>query len=172
MQGELRGKQLDQVPSVMTDWKSWKEKHPQTDVVVLSRTMSNYKNDFYRNLDRFVLGIANSDSSRAWKLSDLKSATPVHDQFEGQQVVVTFDPGSSTARLFSPSIDGIDLEFESRDGHLIDRSTKSQWDPITGRCRSGRFEGKHLKPLSAILSFAKVWERFHPNSTWWQPEQE
>jgi Protein of unknown function (DUF3179) len=40
-------------------------------------------------------------------------------------------------------VDGLELEFERRDGTIVDRQTGSEWD-ITGRAVAGELRGQRL----------------------------
>ncbi len=163
-QGPLRGKQLEQVPSVMTDWKSWSGAHPDGTVVLLTRTSRDYGTEFYRQPAHFVLGIAQNGDAKAWSFDTLQRSPAVNDTFRDQPVVVLFDLGSSTARLFSRSLDGRSLTFEYRNGRFYDRESGSTWDPITGRAAEGPQRGAYLQALPAIVSYRHTWKVFHPQS--------
>jgi hypothetical protein len=44
--GPLKGTELEILPAIMTDWKTWRELHPDTTAVILSRTSKNYRRQF------------------------------------------------------------------------------------------------------------------------------
>ena len=48
MEGKLLGKKLEVLPSVMTDWKTWSKKHPDSKVLWMSRTSRRFKNKYYQ----------------------------------------------------------------------------------------------------------------------------
>jgi hypothetical protein len=162
--GPLKGKPLRVVPSVLTDWASWKSRYPATTVLQSDHTFLHYRRSAYRNLEGYVLGISAGQHARAWRL-DLLAAHPAYnDQWQGRPVLVAFDPPSRSARLFERTLAGQVLTFQNRDGTLSDESTGSTWDPITGQALSGPLAGSTLTPLPAALSFRDVWLKFHPRS--------
>lgn len=165
MSGPLKGAVLEQLPSVMTDWATWKAKHPQTTVINLSRTSREYRRSFYRDPAQFVLGIADGEAALAWRFDLLQRAVVWNDTWDGTPVVVFFDAGNSTARLFDRRLGGRTLVFEWQDARIRDRQTRSVWDGVTGRATDGLLAEKHLKPLTAIVSYTRAWKVFHPTTT-------
>ena len=171
MEGKLRGEQLELIPSVITDWSTWRREHPNTSVLNLSRTAERFQTDFVRDPSKFVLGMADG-SARAWPLDQLKKQPVVNDIFDDLPVLVAFDAGSATAWSYDRRVDGRTLEFSMRsDGLLTDTQTGSQWNSATGGAVGGPLKGKTLKPALAIISYRKAWLMFHPESMLWQAEQ-
>jgi hypothetical protein len=164
MQGSLRGKTLEQVPSVMTDWKTWSRQHPDGTVVLLSRTSQDYVKAFYRQPAQFVLGIAGGGKAKAWGFDRLTKAPAVNDTWDGRPVAVLFDRASVTARLFVREAKGRELTFEARAGKVKDRETGSTWEPTTGRAVDGPLKGSQLEALPAVVSYRATWFAFHPAS--------
>lgn len=164
MDGKLKGETLDQVPCVMTDWKKWSKEHADGTVVMLSRSSKEYKTDFYRKPERFVLGIANGDKARAWRFDALAKAPAVNDMWRDKPVAVLFDKESVTARLYSRKVGDKELTFEGGEKGIRDKETGSIWEPTTGRATAGPLKGEHLTPLHGIVSYREVWAKFHPKS--------
>jgi len=172
MRGPLKGTELKPLPSAMTDWKSWREKHPKTTVVLLSRTSRNYRKTFYRKPEAFVMGYASGAKARAWRFDRLREHPVVNDRFLQTPLLVTFEADSSAPYLFDRRIDGKPLTFEFRNRSVVDTATGSVWDHATGKCLRGELKGKQLTPLPGIISFRRAWERFHPKSSDWTPGDE
>ncbi len=162
--GSLRGKKLEQIPSVMTDWKTWSKKYPDGTVVLLSRTSKEYRTEFYRQPKQFVLGIAAGGKAKAWGFERLTEALALNDSFDGQPVTVLFNRDSVTARLYSRKVKERKLTFEAGAGRIKDRQTGSTWEPVTGLAVDGPLKGSHLKALPAIVSYRMIWQKFHPDS--------
>ncbi len=165
MRGPLEGAELEHLPSTMTDWGTWRQLHPQTTVVLLSRTTTAYDRDFYRNLSDFVIGSTDGRSARAWPFDVLVHEPVLNDQFSGLPVLVTFQIDSKTAQLFSRVTKERRLSFEQKGGQLIDRETRSVWNSVSGTATSGPLQGTQLEPLSATLSYRDAWQVFYPNTT-------
>ncbi len=170
MAGKLKGAELEIIPSSMTDWKTWKSRHPDTTVVLLSRTAKVFTREIYKNPQAFVIGYVDGGRARAWSFADLKNHRAVNDSLGNRSLLVVYDPESGTALLFDRRVAGRELQFEWSDGKLIDRETKSSWDWATGKSTSGSLEGKSLAPLTGVVSFARAWKSFHGDSTYWKPQ--
>lgn len=164
MAGKLKGQRLEQIPCVMTDWKSWKQQHPDGTVMMLSRTSKSFTRDFYKNPERFVLGIATDGKAKSWSFEQMIVDPARHDDYDGQAVLVAFDVKSFTPALYRRTFNGRLLSFEIKEGKLVDSETGSTWNPISGRAVAGKLKGGHLTALPAIVSFAKAWKTFHPES--------
>lgn len=164
MQGPLRGKRLQQLPSVMTDWDTWRKQHPDGSVAMLTRTSREFTRAFYTRPDRFVLGVVLEDKVKAWGLDLLARNPAVNDKVGQTPVLAAFDRASVTARLFDRRLEDRVLNFKVEKDRLVDQETGSTWDPVSGRARSGPLEGKSLKALPGIMSFRDAWLGFHPRS--------
>lgn len=162
--GPMKGKTLRQIPSVITDWNTWRREHPDGTVLMLERTSTDYSRDFYANPQRFVLGIVVDGKAKAWRLDSLQQQPVRNDQVAQHPVVAVYDSKSGTARLFDRKVEGKVLTFAVKDGKMLDRETASSWDQATGRAVAGPFAGKYLMAMPAIMSFRKAWEVFHPQS--------
>lgn len=164
MSGKLKGTVLKQVPSVMTSWGEWKAEHPTGTVAMLKPTAKVFTTKFFRSLDRFVFGIAESGDAVAWSFAKLAEKPVVHDSWQKTPVVVVFDRDSFTPRMYERTVDGKQLTFQFADGQLTDAETKTAWHAVTGRALAGPLRGKHLVALPAIVSFTRAWRDFHPDS--------
>jgi len=170
MKGPLTGESLKTIPSVMTDWRTWRDEHPDTTAVAMSRLADRYRINWYRTPERFVIGLADEKTSRAWNFADLHKTNVINDVFDDVQVLVLFAPDTSTAIVYDRRLNDTTLTFEMRDGKLFDREFGSQWNLVTGAAVDGRLEGQRLNKLPAIVSFDIAWQKFHPFSTYWQAQ--
>ena len=164
MEGRLKGTQLEQIPSVMTDWKTWRTQHPDSTVAWISRTSTEYRREFYRRPEQFVLGIAGEGKPKAWGFDELTRTPTINDTWNDGPVLVAFDARSVTARLYDRKLGERTLTFRNAEGKLVDNETGSTWELITGRAVAGPMAGKFLRPLPAIVSYKQAWSRFHPKS--------
>lgn len=167
MEGSLKGQQLNLLPSVITDWNSWRRDHPETTVLNMSRTADRFRVEFIKNPAQFVYGMADGDA-RAWPLDQLQQQPLVNDQFADEPVLVLFDSATATARAFQRRVGDRTLEFVSREGTLFDKQTGTQWHGATGAAVAGPLKGQSLTPALAIISYTKAWTTFHPETTLWQ----
>jgi hypothetical protein len=162
--GELQGKKLTQIPSVMTSWESWRRDHPHSTVVMLPRTANEYRREFFARRQQFVLGIVTDTETKAWGFDLLTRQPVVEDELEGRPVVVLFDQAQVTARLYERELDGQVLSLRWSEGGCYDDQTGSRWNAATGRALEGPLRGRSLTALPAIVSYREVWRAFHPRS--------
>lgn len=172
MRGPLEGEVLEIIPSVMTDWGTWKSRYPQSTVVVMPRTAVDYTRSFLSQNTPLIIGIADENQARAWWLADLDSNPVLNDRFAEWDVLVAYDKRSMTAVLFDRDLDGRELSFEERDGKLVDRETGSEWDRLTGVATQGPLKGKRLSQLPGIVSDAAAWHTYHFETTFWELKRE
>lgn len=165
MRGDLKGEKLKLIPSVITDWRSWKADHPETTVLALDRTARQFRTEFQQRPDTFVLGLAVRGKTKAYAFDILKNHPVLNDTFADLPVLITFDRKSTGARMFNRALGDQTLTFlAGKEGALSDKETNSTWNPATGRCTKGKLKGKELTPIPAIISFRKAWNTFHPDS--------
>ncbi len=165
MQGKLKGTQLQTLPADLVTWKAWKKQHPKTSLLNLSRTSRNYTREFYRRPGAFVLGFVLDGKPYHASFAFLKDSPLVNFTIGKQALLLTYEEGSTAARLFSRSLDGMQLTFiEGGRGTLKDKQTGSIWNRSTGVAISGKLKGKALKTRVGIPSFTRAWQRFHPKS--------
>jgi hypothetical protein len=92
MSGPLEGEVLEVIPSLITDWKTWKTKHPDTTALRLYRTATMFRSDLYEKHRRknWVLGYANRQQSRHWNFQDLQNHPVINDRLANQPLLVLF----------------------------------------------------------------------------------
>lgn len=169
MRGELKGAQLELLPSLMTDWGTWRKLHPETTVVMLKPTADRFNRGFYKNSrHQFVLGYVEGEDAVAWSYEALKKQPTVNDKLGDVPLLVVFDSPSSTAFLFDRRLADRTLSFAMQDGRLLDNETKSSWNALTGQATAGPLEGQQLKPLAGVVSFRRAWKIFHPTTRLWE----
>lgn len=167
--GPLKGKRLRLIPSVITDWQSWRQQYPDGSVGLGGRLGHRFGRDFYRNPEQFVLGIAAGEQARAWPLA-LLTRTPVRNEtWQAKPIVVVFDPHSTAARVYERTVGERVLTFRPEEDRLVDAETGSRWAVLTGRAVAGPLAGQALTLLPALISERHVWVEFHPQTEMVQP---
>ena len=81
--GPLKGKTLHPLPSVMTDWQTWRRMHADGSVVVLPRKEQQRNRACYGDPKGFLLGIAREGKAKQWSLEILKQDPVVNDDWDG-----------------------------------------------------------------------------------------
>ncbi len=169
MQGQRQGQTLQIIPTVLTDWKTWKESHPLTTVMTLPPMTRFYDNDCYQGrLGKFLIGMRQAgERPRAWRFDQLTHQPVLNDQFAGQPIVIVFQETTGSVTIFDPQVEGETLSFEPHPEGFSDRQSGSVWDPLTGVAISGPREGQQLAVRTAIPSFSEPWDRFHRDTEYW-----
>ena len=165
MQGPLQGTKLEAVPSEMVTWESWRREHPQTTVLNLSRTARNYVKQFYRRPQDFVFAWIENGQAYAAGFDMLIKNPVINMKLAKSTMVVTFDKDSTAAHLFSSVVDQRTLKFISyKPGRMKDSQTETIWNSNTGMAVQGPLKGKRLQQLVGIVSYARAWDLFHPDT--------
>jgi hypothetical protein len=165
MQGPLKGSELEALPAEMVTWEAWKREHPQTTVLNISRMSRNYVKEFYRRPQRFVFAWVKGGQPYAAGFDTLLKNPVLNLKLEKSAVVVTFDKDSTAAHLFSSVVNDRALKFVAdKQGRMHDVQTDTIWNSNTGVALEGPLKGKTLKQLVGIVSYARAWKVFHPNS--------
>ncbi len=175
MEGDLKDTNLELIPSVITDWSSWKKLHPDTTAMVWKQPEGfplRYDVSFYQsaNTQPLVIGLASAKAAKSYAFRALQEAQLVNDSIGKLPIVLWFDKATGAAWCFNRELDGKLLDFKLVDGVTIDVDTQSQWDLRLGVATSGELAGKKLDPLPAIPSYAKAWNQFYPNNEQWESQ--
>lgn len=163
--GELKGEELKQLIADTMTWKAWRTVHPDTTVLNLKRSSKNYSAEFYEKPERFAYGFVVNGKHHHATLATLRESPVQNLMLEEQPLLLTFDPESTAARLFSRRLDDRDLAFVTADKGLIrDEQTDSLWNRTQGIAVDGPLKGKQLDHEPAIITFTHKWTLFHSDS--------
>ena len=188
VQGPMTGVKMELVPSQLTTWEAWTAQHPDT--LLLDRGSALFRNDRYegyyasgkagilgeRNKDdrlptkELVVGLRHGREVIAYAYRDLTDALVLNETYDGEPIVVTFDPDSRATAVFERTSAGQALTFEPGDGTTMrDEQTGSRWSAAQGIALSGPLEGTQLTPLPWFVSFWFAWSDFYPTTDVYQP---
>lgn len=163
MEGQLLGTELEIVPGEMMTWQGWIESHPDTTVLNMSRTAGNYGLAFYREPERFVYAWMLGGRAYSTNVGSLLGSPTLNLDLSGTQVVVTFNPETSAAAIFSRVVDGASYVFvPTAPDRMRDLTTESAWNSVTGVAVAGPLAGKALTHLPGLMSYRASWQAFHP----------
>jgi len=174
--GPLTERSLEILPAVTATWREWREAHPRTLVLTRDtgfdrsyarRDRSGYERQIDRGRFLFpvgeeahderlspgdrVLTVEAGDSRRAYPLEG-RLPRLVADTVGGEPVVLFLAEDGSGGAAFRPVAGDERLEFEVRDGQIVDRATGSRWT-LAGRAATGPLEGTRLEPLPTRTSY-------------------
>src|SRR5262245_13667830 len=102
--GSLKDRRLEALPSVVTDWQSWRAVYPDGTVMVAKRHRVSFRRETYAKAD-YVLGIATDGERKTWRLDDLRMSLTLNDTLDGLPVAAVYVPEHGTARLFGCVVD-------------------------------------------------------------------
>jgi len=197
--GELVGTQLDMLPTQLVSFADFKTTFP--DAVVLSQDTGfsrSYGKNPYRGYDTDqnpflfndipdarlqavdrVVAIVIDDEAKAYPYKILAKENVIADTVGGQDVVIFWKAGTTSAldessiadsrdvgsaTAFNPNVDGQKLTFSWDGTNFVDDQTGSQWN-IFGTATDGELAGQQLAPVvEAVSQFWFAWGAFRPDT--------
>ena len=169
VKGKYRGRKLEMLPSVLTDFATWKRLHPESTMLIWPHHFQpTWKNNVYEVLsyEKFVIGLIVGKEKIHFNLKDLVEKPVVNVTVGGLPIVLYFDRNTGAGWSFERAAGGELLEFSMKEDKVFD-STKSEWDLEKGRTDDGRL----LKPVPNVPSTRTAWLNFHPDSQRWEPKE-
>ena len=169
MAGPLKGTTLKPIPSIITSWGEWREKHPNTTVLNLDPSARKFDTKAWKDRKRFVLGIEIGEKTKAWPF-DFLGDNPVRiEKFAGQELLIIFLKESATAFAFENKTT---IKSGQLDEGLFVSDDGTRWDLWTSKAVAGSQKGKNLTRVYALTSYRKAWLDFHSGSLIAGEEQE
>jgi hypothetical protein len=190
MSGPLKGKTLTLYPFIMSTWKEWRTRYPNTAIlepapgymerVAMLRPLQKQrlrsgegpapegafgKDDRLRPRE-MIAGLAVGRETMAFPLSALRTARVVNQRLGGVPLVVVYQPAAETTTAFETSAKGGVLHFSAANeeaSSLVDAETHSTWNAY-GLSVKGPLTGTQLKPLILIPEFWFAWSQFRPGT--------
>ena len=119
------------------------------------------------------------DAARAYPWPVLARRGVVHDDWEGERLVILFRPGTLSAldrpqvadsravgatAVYRRQIKGRVLTFEAVPEGFRDVETGSVWN-LLGHALSGPLKGRELHPVPHVDDFWFAWAAFHPKTS-------
>jgi len=169
MQGPLKGKVLDVLPGVVTTWEDWKNQYPQTTAFIMSRIPMDFQRQIIETQSLYVFGVRVGGIEKAY-FYEFLNKNPIHnDKLSEIPVVISHHRKSAFTKIYSREIDNQIHEFEStaNANHMRSKLDNSLWNIRTGLeiiKSDGDSESRQLLPLNGIISYAKAWKFFFPNT--------
>ena len=183
--GTHKGRRLAIYPFLLTTWKAWRERHPDTLVMEPVPGFEEMYQMMWRAIeartpdragppaDRIlredrrlpayepIVGLEAGGARRAYPRALLARAQVVNDRLGGEPVLLVYIRSNDTVTVFSRGVSGQILTFKPgrRAGRLADVETRSQWDSY-GTCLEGTLRGSQLKELTGRPQFWWGWAAF------------
>lgn len=130
-----------------------------------------------------VLTVDLNGEAVAYPYDGLSELNVINDTVGGEEAVIFWTEGTASALdtsnipegrevgsavAYSRSLDNLTLQFEFKDGKILDKQTGSEWN-IFGLAVSGELKGKQLAPVVSINHFWFSWAAFKPETRIYQP---
>lgn len=192
--GPLEGTTLETIPSEVTTWKQWRERHPDT--MVLEKPADERLTDIRRRASSYagyhgdpeqigvrgtknpdprlpaktlVFGAVRGNRTAAIPFGLLEESPVLNAEVFGEPIVVFSPPGEMAAMVYERTVDGETLRFEQveqKGKRLVARDTKSgsTWAWESGECLQGAFEGQRLERIHGQPAYWGIWAQFHPDT--------
>lgn len=186
LRGKMMGAHLEPVPAVQTTWAEWKRLHPDTLVLKKERRVTGtpYADYFASSTKMGIVGTENPDDRLPGKdlvvtLRDAGDslAVPLHllqkkslhqSEINGVPVLLVWNPGARTVRVFDRRVDGRTLKFApaGRAHHLRlrERETGGVWDGMSGKALRGPRAGAELRALPYMVNYWFAWVAYNPRT--------
>ncbi len=189
IKGPLTGATLERFPLLWSTWNRASEAFPSAQV--LSRTTGfrrQYGRDPYggysnpesyyhaqtishpvRNVDNRlppkerIVGIERDELRYALAYGDVERAGVVNFAMGVVPMVAIWDRQLQTIRVYERLLAGKTLEFNMRDGKVVDTATSSEWS-ADGRARFGSLRETVLTPVLAVDAMWFSWIAFFPDT--------
>ena len=191
VEGPLEGTPLEVVPAVLTTWESWRQLHPDTQVLDQRGLVVDSYSGYYFSPRAGVIGERNEDDRlfgkelvhgvvlpqgrKAYAHRVLAENPVVNDLIGNQPVLVAWDAVGRTAIAYDPTVDGRLLTFEVHEPDasgavLRDLETGSVWSVLTGEALAGELAGSRLGVLNGFAVFWFAWSDYFPDTDVFLPE--
>jgi len=181
--GPLKGYALKEIPSSQMTLDTWLRQHPNSlvmkpDTLFIDRyfKLEDYdKGTMQSPLVRrdsaswrhnsWVVGVANSNSSKAYDWNDLLHRRIIQDSVDEMPILLTIEKDSASFHVYDRRVNGAPLSFRmsAAKDEFVDESTHSGWN-MDGLCIDGALKGKKLLPVQSYNEFWHAWRTFHKDS--------
>ena len=203
--GELTGTRLGFLPAAIISWEDFQEAYPAGKVLSTETgTFRAYGQNPYVGYDDVsntpflyrgpetpgqlrpmtrVLAIERNGDVVAFSYGTLEQLRVVNESVGGEEVVVLWESGTSSAldssgiafgrdvgsaNAFSRQVVDVNLNFAFDGSDFVDEETGSRWT-ILGEATEGPLAGRQLDPIVAINHFWFSWVAFQPQTRVYRP---
>lgn len=160
--GPRRGKSLELVPSTLTTWRSWRERHPQTIALKQRARPGHYR------LGELMIGVTVLGDTAGYSVERIRDAGTVNDEVGGTPIAVTIDPADpDTWTVVSRLLGDRVVSLVRRDDAIADADTGEVWSHgPDGALHTERGESR-LGPLPAFTVHPKDFHGIWPAGRIW-----
>jgi len=188
--GELKGKQLAELPYEQLTLAAWLQKHPETLILQPDRLytadyadLKNYdrvqaidRDSTIKNKDSlmrksWVIGVIINGKAKAYDWRHMYAKRLLNDELNKSSLLIGIEKDSLSYHAWNTSVSGKTLHFKLDDkGMLTDEETASVWD-WDGLCLTGTQKGQRLAKIQAYQEYWHSWKHFHPGTVFWKGDE-
>ena len=187
--GPLKGSRLTLYDFVLTTWKEWRTRYPNTQVMKpmpgylewfdllrsrVARSRSgegaaldgSFSKDDRLRPRELVAGLAVGNETMAFQIAALRTTPVVNERLGGVPIVVIHQSATETTTAHDTRVKNRGLRFDAANAgatFVTDRETHSTWNAY-GLAVKGPLKGTQLKPLILIPEFWFAWSQFRPGT--------
>ncbi len=163
--GQRAGIELFLLPSELTTWSNWLNKHP--DSLLMSSQLDRLGGRPQPLDPDFVIGLVLGEEARAYYVKDVTDAGVINDRLGATPVLIwaTGEAAGAYGRL----VENKPLTFSLVNGRLRDEQTGSSWDPTRGLAVAGPLRGTALRRLPTLTAYDWAWRDFYSQSEIYEP---
>ena len=191
-EGPQKGRRLQRIPSMVTDWGYWLMLHPESTAydlydgkrypaAMLPTEMSREARETMGEVDQRlkplapVLGLEAGDQSEAFPLEASGERACFTATLGDVPVAVFWYKPTRTAVAYSAKLDDRPLNFYADDvspetAPFKDRETGTRWT-LAGRAVDGPLKGKELTWVNSVQCRWYAWAAEHPGTTVYAPRR-
>ncbi len=111
-----------------------------------------------------VLGVFYNGIAKAYPLRVISWHEVVNDNFEGENVLVTFSALTHSAQAYKATGSGVSAMVFNNNTLFYDNATRSLWGQLTGQAVSGERGGDFLEKVPVVYTSWKEWTLMHPET--------
>lgn len=177
--GDLKGKQLEEIPSQQMTLLAWIAAHPDTkimqrdeDFIARYDSLARYDEGLEtNNLERkdslswqdksWVIGVQTNDHAKAYDWIETLEGGVVNDTVGSTPIVVVIEGDNASFHVWQRPDS---LTFRYNPGGITDVNTQSSWN-WQGKCVTGPLAGAQLEVQQAYQEYWHSWRTFRPHTT-------
>ena len=163
VKGELKGKQLKFIPSVVTRWGEWKTKYPDSKILEGKKAkgfMGSYT--LTKKKDKFGISVGEGEQSNLYPIVELEKQRVVHDTLGEDKIVIFFDAEGQFATAWK-NPENIQFKWDKEQKSFVDQRDKP-WNMMLGAPVGDEKSKSRMRSLPATAWLIQRWKGFYPKS--------
>lgn len=163
VKGELKGKQLKFLPSVVTRWGDWKNKYPNSKVLE-GKKAKGFMGSFTlaKKKNKFGISVGAGEQSNLYPLVELEKQRVVHDTLGKDKIVVFYDTQGQFATAWE-NRENRQFKWDEEQNAFVDQQDQP-WNMMLGAPVGEEKSDSRMRSLPATAWLIQRWKGFYPKS--------